>query len=194
MLNIVDGKVIRNIRNEPLSTGCNKSVNAHNDLCFSNDGTQFINDYAGPTLSTATFTLGETRNITFERLTKELDGDTSSSKWHPTDCKHWVKFKLDNGSLFVLEVLDNQPIIIPPGYTHLHKTKHKVQFKNDGISFSFVFCVVRSNDKFHPTQNYWLFDKEDENTVEKVCAYLKNIKNTGKSAKDTKKMSSAKTC
>ena len=32
MLNIVDGKTKRNIKNEPLSTGCNKLVNVHNDL------------------------------------------------------------------------------------------------------------------------------------------------------------------
>ena len=70
MLNIADGKVRRNIRDVPLSTGCNKSVNAHNNLCFVDDGTQSINDSACPTLPRATFTLGETQIITFERVTK----------------------------------------------------------------------------------------------------------------------------
>ena len=51
----------------------------HNTLCFDDVGTQLINDSAFPTLPTTTFTLRETRTITFERLTKELDGDTSSS-------------------------------------------------------------------------------------------------------------------
>ena len=77
----------------------------------------------------ATFTLGERQTINFKRLTKELNGTGSSSKWHKTDHKRWVEFELDDGSLFVLEVVNDQPIIITPGCTHLRKTKHKkVQF------------------------------------------------------------------
>ena len=119
-----------------------KSANAHNNLCFSDDGIQLMKEFACPTLPTATFTLGETQTITFERLTKEHDDDTSSSKWQPLDCKHWVEYKLDDESLFVLEVADDQSITIPPGCTHLHKTKHKIQFSSKGISFAFVFCMV----------------------------------------------------
>ena len=49
-------------------------MNAHNDLCFSDFGVQSIDDSADPQLLTATFTVGLSRTISLERMTKIVSG------------------------------------------------------------------------------------------------------------------------
>ena len=77
-------------------------VNAHNDLCYSDDGVQSIDDYTDPQLPAATLTIGLPRTITFEQMTKVVLGGKGFGNWSKTNRKHFVKIELDNGSLLVL--------------------------------------------------------------------------------------------
>ena len=103
--------------------GCNKKVNAHNNLCNSDVGVQSIDDSADPQLPTATFTVDLSRTITFERMTKVVLGRKGSvSSWSKTNPKHFGESELDNGSILVLEENDDKPTKSPTGEGVICKT------------------------------------------------------------------------
>ena len=56
-----EDEALKNTDNIGMQMGCNKKSNAHNDLCYSDDGVQSIDDSADPQLSTATFTVGSSK-------------------------------------------------------------------------------------------------------------------------------------
>ena len=66
MLLVEEGEVLKDTDNIGMRMGCNKTVNAHNDLRYSDFGIQSIDDSADPQLPIATFTVGSSRTITFE--------------------------------------------------------------------------------------------------------------------------------
>ena len=67
MLRSEDGEILKDSQNKPMQIERNKHVNAHNDLCFSDDGVQLSKDSACPNLPASTSIIGESQTITFER-------------------------------------------------------------------------------------------------------------------------------
>ena len=101
-----------------------------------------MDDSADPKSPKATFTVGSTRKITFERMARVvLDGKDSVS-WSKTDSKHFFKSDLDDGSLLVLDVNDNKPAKSPISDDIIHMIKHCINFCGEGISIAFVFHLV----------------------------------------------------
>ena len=166
-----NGVVITDSHNKPLKLGCNKVVNSHNDIRFSDDGEQAENDTARKDQPTVTVTVGSTRTIVFERYIKEI-GDTG---WLRRNTEFDNHIELDHGSVFVLIPQDDKPYKMTPHSTILHKTKHRVEFKSTGVSFAFVFRCVRKTAQFHPRTNRWLWELELESTQNTVKKYLKKL-------------------
>ena len=164
-----NGITLKNCDNENLRMGCNKRVNAHNDLCYSDDGVQSKRDTACPELPTATFTVGSSRQLTFERMFKKL----RNHSWSTYDSKHWVQYELDDGSIFVLVAMDDKPIKFEGINSGYYKTKHQVQFDNPGISFGFVFRLVRTQSTFDPQTNCWIYWMENSVLRETVWEFIK---------------------
>ena len=132
----------------------NKKVNAHNDLHFLDADGQSINDSADPQLPTATFTVGLSRTITFEQMTKVVLGGKGSVSWSKIDPKHFVESELDNGSILVLKANDNKSTKPLIGDDIIHKTKHCFDFLGDCILIAFAFRRVQTHSKFHPETNH----------------------------------------
>ena len=105
-----------------MQPGCNKQVNAHNDLCYSDDGVQSVDNTADPQLLTAAFTIGLPRTITFECMTKVVLGGKGIISWSKTDPKHFVESELDDRSMLVLEASDDKLIKSQPGKGVIYKT------------------------------------------------------------------------
>ena len=99
---------------------CNKTVITHNALRFSDAGVQSTDDSADPQLPTATFIVGSTRKITFERMAKVVLGGNCSVSWSKTKSKHIVETDLDDGSLLVLDANDDKPTKSPIGDNIIH--------------------------------------------------------------------------
>ena len=131
----IDGELITDHNCNPVRLGCNKSVNAHNDLNFDDKGKQSAADTACSSEPTVTYTIGSTRKLIFEHMTKT---ETETS-WTISNKKHNVIYQLEHGSVFVFLPDDDKPSEFRTDYPIIHKTKHKVDFNNDGISFAFVF-------------------------------------------------------
>jgi len=75
---------IRSTATKSIRSGSNKRVNAHIDLCYSDDGVQSKFDTACPELPTATFTVGSSRQLTFERMFTKSPKDS----WLIYDSEH----------------------------------------------------------------------------------------------------------
>ena len=89
-------------------------------------------------------------------MTKVVLGGKDSVSWSKTDSIFFVESDLDSGSILVLEANNNNPTKSPIGDDVIHKTKHRINFRGDGISIAFVFRLVRSCNKFHPKINHWM--------------------------------------
>ena len=76
------------------------------------------------------------RDLTFIPHSKIVKGD----KWIANEHGN-VRFVLKQGSVFVLSPQDETPT---PLSGFLHKSKHKADFKHDGISVALVFRSIRS--------------------------------------------------
>ena len=135
-------EVLKDTDKTGMQMGCNKTMNAHNDLHFSYASVQSMDNSADPQLPTATFTIGLSRTITFKRMTKVVSGGYGSVSWSRTDQKRFVESKLVNGSILVLKVNDDKPTKSPIGDDIIRKTKHHINFRGDGILIAFVFCLV----------------------------------------------------
>ena len=96
----------------------------------------------------------------------------TKTSWTISNKKHNVIYQLEHGSVFVLLPDDNKPSEFRTDYPILHKTKHKVDFNNDGISFAFVFRRVRKTSKFDPVTNNWLWQHEIDNVKNQVERFL----------------------
>ena len=165
-----NGNTLTNSANIPLRLGCNKRVNAHNDLSYSDDGVQSRKDTACPDLPTSTFTIGSSRKLTFQRMTK----GSPTANWSAVACKHWVEYELDDGSIFVLASLDDKPWKNEGTDTKLHKTKHMVEFNGTGVAFGFVFRLVRTMSTFDPKTDGWMYWLAEEELRDTATAYVAN--------------------
>ena len=152
----------------PLRLGCTKEVNPHNDLNFSDEGLQSLTDTACGDHPTVTFTVGSTRRLIFDHVTKDI----GQKCWSTMDEQQPVSFDLKHGSVFVLSPEDEKPSNLSRLNTAKHKTKHRVQFRNNGISFAFVFRRVKSVSKFNPVNNRWLWKLENKKTKQKIEQYI----------------------
>ena len=85
-----------------------------------------------------------------------------------------VSFDLQHGSIFVLSPEDDKPSNLSRLNTTKYKTKHGVQFTDDGVSFAFVFRRVKTSSKFHPKDNTWLWQRESREIRERIKSYVKN--------------------
>ena len=166
------GKTLTDRNKKPLRLGCNKSVNAHNDLKFSDSGEHSQNDTACSSEPTVTFTIGSTRKLVFHHMTKSK----TKKNWTSSNNKHNVIFELDHGTAFVLLPDNDKPGEIHTNCPIKHKTKHGVNFNKDDISFAFVFCRVRTTSKFDPVTNTWLWKQEVHGVKNQVKNYLDNNK------------------
>ena len=90
-----------------------------------------------------------------------LEGKGSVS-WSRTNPKYFVKSELDDGSILVLEANDDKPTKSQTGEGVIHKTKRRMDFRGDGISIGFVFCLVPTCSKLHPETNHWIWEFEDD--------------------------------
>ena len=169
------GGVITDVRGKPLRLGCNKAVNSHNDLRFSDEGVQSKKDTARGDQPTLTVTVGSSRSLTFERLHK-IEGET---KWSKLGKELDESFNLPHGSIFVLSPEDDKPakVCSQPGKPgHLYKTKHSVMFRENGVSFAFVFRCVRKTSKFDPISNLWLWKCEPYPNQTSVEKFLQSVR------------------
>jgi hypothetical protein len=166
-----NGEVITDITNKPLVLGSNKVVNSHNDIRFSDKGVQSENDTTQGDQPTVTVTVGSTRTIIFEHYVKE-SGDKA---WTRCATKKDEHIELDHGSVFVLLPQDEKPTKIRGYATMLHKTKHRVEFQNTGVSFAFVFRCVQKTSKFDPLTHRWLWELESDETKNTVKKYLDKL-------------------
>ena len=164
------GNLIEDANGFPLRAGCNKCVNSHNDLVFNDDGVQSASDTACGTQHTVTLSIGSTRQITFEHMTKKID-ERCWSKSGPDTNK---TFDLDHGSLFVLAPEDDKPTKIRRTGEILHKTKHRVDFQGKGVSIAFVFRCVDKSSKFDTITNQWLWNDEGAKVRDRVSRYLQD--------------------
>ena len=121
---------------------CNKKVNVQNDLHNSDASVQSIENSADPQLPTATFTVGLSRTITFERMTKVVLGGKGIASWLKTNPKHFDESELEDGSIFVLEPNNDKPTKSQTGEGVIHETKHRIDFNGDSISIAFAFRLV----------------------------------------------------
>ena len=55
----------------------------------------------------------------------------------------------------------------------IHKTKHRVKFANDGVSFAFVFRCVKKTSKFDLNTHLWLWRFESNVAQESVKKYMR---------------------
>ena len=154
----------------PLRLGCNKQVNSHNDLNFSDEGVQSLSDTASGDQPTVTFTIGSTRRLIFDHMTK----NPGLKCWSTVDSQQSVSFDLKHGSVFVLSPEDDKPSNLSRLNTTKHKTKHRAEFGNNGISFAFVFRRVKNTSKFNPVDNTWLWRLESKKTKQKIEEYIRN--------------------
>ena len=168
MLQDEEGNLIQDIGGRPLRVGCNKKVNAHNDLIFDNNGVQAISDTACSTQYTVTMSIGSTRTITFERLAKKA-GELG---WSNTVPQSNQTFDLTHGSVFALSPDDDKPMKIQRTSSILHKTKHRVDFSGKGVSMGFVFRSVNKSSLFNPITHQWLWQNDVEDVKEKVTNFL----------------------
>lgn len=163
------GNRIQDINGVPLRLGCNKKVNAHNDLIFDDNGVQALSDTACGTQYTATMSIGSTRTLTFEHLTKSA----GEQRWSNTVPRSNRTFHLNHGSVFALSPEDDKPTRIRRTLSLLHKTKHRVDFTGNGVSMAFVFRRVDKISTFDPVTHKWLWKSEAQNVREKVNHFLK---------------------
>ena len=119
---------------------------------------------------TVTVTIGASRRLFFERLTKKID----DNGWCTLANEHSVSFDLRHGSIFVLSPEDDKPCNLSRSDETKYKTKHGVQFTDDGVSFAFVFRRVKTTSKFHPKDNTWLWQRESREIRERIKSYVKN--------------------
>ena len=168
----MSGGIICDSEKEPLRLGCNKVVNAHNDLRFSDEGVQSEKDTARSDHPTVTVTVGSPRTIVFEHYVKNTEKESVDTKWTYIGKEHDQSIILENGSIFVLSPEDDKPTRLKRTSALLHKTKHRVVYDNNGISFAFVFRSVKKTSSFNPITNNWLWDKESTVTQTSVKKYL----------------------
>jgi hypothetical protein len=165
-----NGEVLT-VKKTPLRLGCNKVVNSHNDLQFSDHGVQSINDTARSDTPTITVTVGSSRTIVFEHLYK--DKTKASTAWSTAGKEYDQPIQLKHGSIFVLSPEDDKPKTVDTRGSKIHKTKHRVEFKNEGVSFAFVFRCVRKTSKFDLSTDLWLWKFESKKTQESVKKYMR---------------------
>ena len=163
-------EVIMDYQGDPLRLGCNKGVGAHNDLNFSDAGVPSIGDTACSDQPTVTVTIGACRRLFFHRLTKKID----QRQWSTLNSEHSVSFDLNHGSIFVLSPEDGKPRCLSRSDPTKYKTKHGVEFKNDGVSFAFVFRRVNKTGQFNRKDNTWLWHREGGDVSQRISLYIKN--------------------
>ena len=163
-------EVILDYNGNSLRLGCNKQVSAHNDLNFSDDGVQSVSDTACSDHPTVTVTVGASRRLFFERLTKK----TGDRGWCTLDSEHSTSFNLEHGSIFVLSPEDDKPRNLSRSDETKYKTKHGVEFTNDGVSFAFVFRRVNTTSQFRRKDNTWLWQTESSEVRDRINDYVRD--------------------
>ena len=129
----------------------NKSVGAHTNCLFDDNGKQLENDSANGDHLTAILTFGYPRKLFFVRCSKNTQ-EGNKVKWkenkNPNDY-----VSLEHNSLFVLFPEDEKPTSSEEEKHMLSKTKHGVKFNGNISSFSMalVFRSVTKNSLFHST-------------------------------------------
>jgi len=144
---------------ENVNVNCNRCVGEHNDLVFRLDGTQSPKDTACGDENIATFTIGSTRQLTFSRFKSRRN-----DQWSREEASEEI-IDLRHGTLFVFSRDDEIPKPENDGF--YHKTKHRANFKGDGLSFAFVFRRVETYSYFHEDTNLWCWEM-DEKYLEKA--------------------------
>ena len=136
--NIFEGLYHRDNRteNKLIRDDGNKVVRFHCDSTYHDNGLQSSTDTSVGGHPTATLTIGNTRQLTFVRHTK----DVSEAKWVP-DSTYESDIPLSQGSIFVLLSHDETPQ--PTIGSSLCKYKHGVKCKGDGISVALVFRSIQ---------------------------------------------------
>ena len=130
---------------------CNKSVGAHTDCCFDNNGNQSKNDSARGDHMTAILTFGYRRKLFFVRCSKDTQPG-KRIKWqenkYPDDF-----INLEHNSLFLLFPEDERPTPSRQDENIIRKCKHGVKFdgKISPFSFALVFRSVKKTALFHRT-------------------------------------------
>jgi len=170
------GEPFLDSHNNPVRVDSNKSVGLHNDLNFSDDGTQSTNDTARADCPIVTFNLGAVRELTFVFKNKKKGG-----VWNNCPKESRKVFRLADGSMFVLLSPDEIPTLIEE---LLFKTQHMAQFKDEGMSIGFVFRGVRGKSFFNKNTNEWLWNLDDNYKVQ-VRQYLKRTSKQYKTVRTT---------
>ena len=140
-----------------LRRDCAKVVNYHNDVRYRDNGLPKNNETVLADHPTVTYSCGSSRQLVFERSTKDPLTDRSWSRIK--DCH---TFDLEHGSVFVLSPGDEKPTVVANDDSKLHKTQHRVRFAGNGVSIAFVFRCVTKFSKFHPKNHSLLWQYEDD--------------------------------
>ena len=176
-----DGCLLLDDSGKEIRDDCNKLVNMHNDLVFSDNGVHSIHDTARGDHPICTLTVGATRKLTFLHKWKN-----PSASWNDGDDK--VEFDLDQGSIFCLFPEDEIPTMIDG---MLHKTQHGAKFSGKGISIALVFRSVKTTSIFHKKTHRWLW-RHDSFYRDRVKEFLqgnsKRFKNKGSVPKEVEGM------
>ena len=141
--------------NKHIRVDGNKKIGNHNDLRISDNGKQHIGDTANCEHPTVTITIGKERNLTFVRMTKDIN----QKSWKKCDTKYNTFHVLEDGSMFVLLPYDETPILYMKIF---HKTQHRALFKGSGISYALVFRSVFEASIFHVHTSNWLWKTDDK--------------------------------
>ena len=100
---------------------------------------------------------------------------TDHRQWSTLNSEHSVSFDLNHGSIFVLSPEDDKPRCLSRSEPTKYKTKHGVEFKNDGVSFAFVFRRVKNKTgQFNRKDNTWLWHREGGGVSQRISLYIKN--------------------
>ena len=141
--------------NKHIRVDGNKKIGNHNDLRISDNGKQHIGDTANSEHPTVTITIGKERNLTFVRMTKDIN----QKSWKKCDTKYDTNHVLEGRSMFVLLPYDKTPILYRKTF---HKTQHRALFKGSGISYALVFRSVFEESIFHVHTSNWLWKTDDK--------------------------------
>ena len=127
----------------------NKTVGAHTDCIFDDNGNQSTKDSARGDHLTVILTFGYPRKLFFVRCSKNTI-DANRPKWKETRNPDDYLI-LEHNSLFVLFPEDEKPTPSDSAKHILHKTKHGVHFNGKVSSFSMalVFRSVKKTSMFH---------------------------------------------
>ena len=142
----------------------NKTVGAHTDCIFDDNGNQSIKDSARGDHLTVVLTFGYPRKLFFVRCSKNTT-DANRAKWKEIR-NHDDYLILEHNSLFVLFPEDEKPTPSETAEHIVHKTKHGVKFNGKESSFSMALVLrsVKKTSMFHSNVRLDRLNKDSPTT------------------------------